>query len=156
MRSNWNLNQNSQNYINLFNGFIFLPSIDLYFLYLCSNLKTIGWLLLLRSGRTVSFSEMCHPNMSGGKQRPIRRQGRCHHWLLNLFFACEWFPPQPFKWFFFQGPMMATTLLSDWPFFPPLMLGWHISLKDTVQFFLVAHRCARSPGTIELDYKRTA
>ena len=25
---------------------------------------------------TVSFSEMCQPDMSGGKQRPIRRQGR--------------------------------------------------------------------------------
>jgi len=31
------------------------------------------------SSRTVSFSEMGHPDMSGEKQRTIRRQGRYHH-----------------------------------------------------------------------------
>ena len=68
---------------------VFFKLCQMYFLLLDSLILLefiligIGRSLLLlpiRRKGIVSFTEMCHPNMSGGKQRPIRQQGRCHHW----------------------------------------------------------------------------
>jgi len=66
---------------------------------------------------TVSFSEMCHPNMSGGKQKPIRQKGRCHHWPLKSQFPVNGPGDNHSQEKKNQGPMMAPTLSSDWPFF---------------------------------------
>ena len=62
--------------------FLLLDSLILLEFILIGIGRSLSLLPIRRKG-TVSFTDMCHPNMSGGKQRPIRHQGRCHHWPLK-------------------------------------------------------------------------
>jgi len=57
---------------------------------------SIGYQLDYSRGRTVSFTEMCHLNMSGRKQRPIQTTGSLPSLVLEKIFTCEWSWGKPF------------------------------------------------------------
>jgi len=61
--------------------------------------------------------------------------GRCHHWPLNFFFLWMVFPTTIHRIFFFKSQWWQRPCCPIGLCFPPLMSGWHISLKDTVLYF---------------------